>query len=87
MANPSIVTLTANTWQKVATNVTTGIIHCKNPDNPVLQTYRMTGESAPTTTTEGILWDGESPLEISASAGIDVYLYAAGGAVKVRVAV
>jgi len=85
MADPSLVTLTANTWVKVATNVTAGIIQNRLTDNQVYHTYRMTGNTAPIGTAEGILWNTDLDLVIKSDYGIDVYLYSVGVAGKVRV--
>ena len=55
MANPATVNLTANTWGLVAEDVTTGQIkRMDNSPNVYLETYRMTGETAPTSQTEGV---------------------------------
>ena len=73
MADPIVVPLPADAWTKVATNQTTGIIHIlnENPDK-YLQTYRDTGGVAPTDKSDAMPFD--TPLIISASAGIDVYI-------------
>jgi hypothetical protein len=85
MANPAIVTCTKDTWVKVATNVTAGQVHIlSNAPNQYSQTYRATGEAAPTTLAEAVTMSTVS-LPISASAAIDVYIYAHGAAGSVRV--
>lgn len=87
MTNPLIVACPADEWTKIATDVTSGNVHriLKNPD-VYLQTYRDTGDAAPTTTVEGVpVFVGAGSAEISASVGIDVYIYAAGAAGSVRV--
>lgn len=77
MADPIIVQCPANTWTKVATNQTTGVIYAIHPDplKPIdyKQTYRATGGAAPTDLTDAV--DMESPLYISAGAGVDVYIW------------
>ena len=87
MANPVIVDCPEGEWTSVATNVTTGQIKKigKKP-NLYLETYRMTGNAAPTSQTEGApafqISDSE---QISATAGIDVYIMAVGADGRVRV--
>lgn len=77
--NPILLTIPGNAWTKVATNVTTGLITIKEwqPDR-YYQTYRVTGDPAPTgdqgedtsTITNG------QEISIAATApAIDVYLY------------
>lgn len=87
MANPIIVTCDENVWTKVATNVTEGQVKkIDNKPHRYLETYRMTGNAAPTDREEGIpaFMTAYSEL-ISASAGIDVYIMAIGDNGKVRV--
>jgi len=77
MANPIFVTCTKGVWTKVATNVTTGLIH-KVDLTPYeyLQTYRDTGDPAPTLKSDGVpAFEGKRTELISATAGIDIYLY------------
>lgn len=78
MANPVFpVATTAGAWTKVATNVTTGILHKKKTDINYWQTYRMTGEDAPTTKAEAVKMFVENPIveQISSYSGIDVYVW------------
>lgn len=78
MADPVFVDCLADQWTKVATNVTSGQIHKWNPQpQEYLHTYRATGGAAPTDKAEGVrIFIGDNISEsISASAGIDVYLY------------
>jgi len=86
MANPEIINLTANEWEKVATNVTTGNIkRLSNLPNKYLETYRLTGQPKPTQAAEGAeLFTPENPGDISATAAIDVYVMAVGNDGKVR---
>lgn len=87
MANPIIVACSADTWTKVATNVTTGQVHIKNTRPVVyLHTYRMTGDAAPAAgdSSEGVQFDGPS-TPISAAAAIDVYIMPRDVAGSVRV--
>lgn len=85
MADPAITALVADTWTKVATNVTGGLIHIlDNTPKAYIHTYRDTGGLAPTTTVEAVGFTGVTE-EISASAGIDVYIMAVGAAGSVRV--
>ena len=87
MPNPVEVNCTADTWQLVATNVTDGFIkRLSNAPNAYLETYRLTGQAAPTSRNEGSKCfietdqlDIDSPL-----AGIDVYIMALGSRGRVR---
>lgn len=88
MADPVIVACPQNVWTKVATNVTSGLVHIKN-NNPgvYLQTYRVTAGAAPDDVTdldEGVAIIGPS-IPIEATAGIDVYIMPRGAAGSVRV--
>ena len=85
MASPAIVTLPSDTWIKVATAVTTGQVH-KLTQRPtqVLHTYRATGEAAPSDLSEGIPMSKKS-IPIRSLDPIDIYLYAQGEEMKVRV--
>jgi len=87
MADPLIVACPAGAWTKIATNVTTGMVHKKlKGPNLYLQTYRDTGGAAPTTIAEGVpVFVGGESAEISASVAIDVYIYPVGAAGSVRV--
>jgi hypothetical protein len=87
MANPVFVNCPANTWMRVASNVTTGQVwkSDKSP-NLYLQTYRMTGNAAPVNQSEGVpCFHSNVFEEISSSAEIDVYIYAVGVDGRVRV--
>lgn len=84
MADPVLVDITpANAWQKVATNVKSGQVWVINGNVEYLQTYRDTGQPAPTLRSEGV--DLEEVAWISATAGIDVYVMAIGDVGEVRV--
>jgi hypothetical protein len=86
MADPVILDLPADTWTVVATNKTSGLIHVKQSQSNVKfwQTYRATGGTAPTDLSDAILMNTPKE-EISASTGIDVYVYPEGGTAKLRV--
>lgn len=87
MADPAITAIPKDVWTKVATNVTTGMIHILNVDpNNYLYTYRDTGGGAPanpTTDPEAVPFN--PALQISAAAGIDVYVMTRGVNGSVRV--
>jgi hypothetical protein len=88
MANPLIVDCPKEVWTKVATDVVTGQVHKKSEEPELyLHTYRLTGEAAPTIRTEGVeIFIYENLSEnISALAGIDVYVMPIGEDGKVRV--
>jgi len=86
MANPVTVLCTEGVYTKIATNVTSGIVH-KLLTGPVYkQTYRLTGQAAPTLETEAaLMFENSMSEEISADAAIDVYVWCIGAAGKVRV--
>lgn len=88
MADPVLTTCTADAWTKVATNATSGTVTMVDRQSgaQLLQTYRDTGGAAPSGTPgqEAVLVKDEE-IEIEASSGIDVYLYARTSAIVVRV--
>ena len=84
MADPVLVTCTKDTWVKVATNVTTGLVWKTNENPNYLQTYVMTGNPAPSDLSKAVPID-TWPIPISATAGIDVYIYAQGAAGEIRI--
>lgn len=84
MADPVVVPCPADAWTKVATDVLTGVVHIRsNTPSLYLQTYRGTGEAAPTAKDDAVPFT--EPLIISASAGIDVYVQPLDAAGSVRV--
>jgi len=83
MADPVIEDVPEDTWTKVATNVTTGIIHALLSEARYEHTYRDTGGAAPSTFEEGAPF--VKRLVISATAGIDVYINCQDKDGKVRV--
>ncbi len=87
MANPVTVSCTQNEWQIVALNVTAGNVkRLISSPNKYLETYRMTGNPAPTSRAEGIpiFLNGVSEV-IESAAAIDVYIMAIGADGSVRV--
>jgi len=87
MSDPVFVDCPAGEWTEVATNVTSGTIW-KTIKGQYLSTYKMTGGGAPTTQDEGVpIFRAEEPdyEAISATAGIDVYIWPVGSAGRVRV--
>lgn len=92
MANPLTVSCPADVWTKVATNATAGMVHKFYDDDDIadptayLQTYRVSGEAAPTSKDEGVVCFYESNSEIiESSYGIDVYIMPIDRAGSVRV--
>lgn len=84
MANPAIVACLADVWTKVATGVTTGVVHILDTTpNRYLQTYRVSAAAAPADNTDAVPFN--TPLQISAAAAIDVYIQPVGEAGSVRV--
>lgn len=87
MANPVVVVCTANTWVKVATGITSSVIH-KLSVAPSLykQTYRTTLDPAPTNDTDAaVLFESSSSETFSNSGASDVYVKAVGADGSVRV--
>ena len=75
MADSILVSLTAQSITKVATNVTTGTIHFVDDPAQYFYDYRQTGEPAPANLSTAVQASSKS-ASIQASAGIDVYVYA-----------
>ena len=87
MTNPIEKICTVDTWTKVASSVTTGLLKRLNKrPTKYLETYRIAGGNAPTDGREGaeMFINSESEIIISSSA-IDVYVMAIGEDGKVRV--
>lgn len=84
MADPVITAIPVDTWVKVATGVTTGMVHILKTDpDRYVWTYRDTLGAAPTDDSESVPFN--PALQISASAAIDVYVKTKGEAGSVRV--
>ena len=85
MADPNVVDISTEwVWQKVATAVVSGIIHRITTTVYYYQTYRLTGEAAPSAPTQGTipeeavrLFTQSKSEEISSSDPIDVYIMVA----------
>lgn len=86
-SNPVVTDLTANTWVKVATNVTSGAIKkLSNKPAKYLETYRTTGGTTPSGIEEGAeLFFNTVSESILSDTAIDVYVMAVGDSGKVRV--
>lgn len=86
MADPVIVPCPVDTWTIVATNKTTGMIHILKTDpDSYAYTYRDTGETAPAFPADkGEAVKFNPALQISAAAGIDVYVLTSGKNGSVR---
>jgi len=85
MANPQLLTLTADAWNKVAQSVTGGQIHIITSIPTAYFTfYKVAGDAAPVGLNIGEqrLFDSE---DISSISAIDVYVYPVGGTGKLRV--
>lgn len=74
MANPVIINVPANEWHKIATAVQNGLIRTLNPtDNEWYQTFKLTGQSAPTDEPEvKLLFQTDI---INADVDVDIYVY------------
>lgn len=86
MPNPEVFPCPADTWVKVATGKTSGVIHRRsNAPGVYRQTYRITTDPAPTDDADAVLFFGDSNSEVfSNSVPIDVYVKAVGQAGSVR---
>lgn len=86
VANPAIIACAKDAWTKIATNVTGGLVHNKGSQATYFQTYRLTGQAAPTNLTDAVPLFATSHTEtISSSAAIDVYVFCKRAAGSVRV--
>lgn len=87
MSNPAFIDCPAGAWTKIATNVVSGNIYKMITEPQYLQTYRLTGEAAPTLIAEGVQAFIENPEKeiISAIEPIDAYLWCIGAAGRVRI--
>ncbi len=101
--NPALVDLIADQWNPAIINALRGVINILEPFANVLyyQTYRRTGEAAPTSAPGDPDFDkvaiynrrdrvaGREVFvgggQFQASSGIDVYIYPANGPGKVRI--
>lgn len=84
MANPALIVCTKDTWIKVASAVTSGMVRKITKGVSYLHTYRVASDPTPSNITDAVKFLGDS-IPISASAAIDVWIYAQGAAGKVRV--
>jgi len=74
MANPVLVALPLNTWTKVATNVTNGMIYVKQyQPTDYVYTNVTTGGAAPTDESVSVILRSWT-LAISSTSSIDVYM-------------
>lgn len=86
MSNPSLITCPKDTWTKVAANVTFGYVYIKEADPcKYLHTYRMAGETAPTSLDIPEALALEDSAKIRSMVNIDVYIMPVGADGKVRV--
>lgn len=85
MADPVFIDIPKDGWEKVAEDVLTGTIWIIDSEPGLYwQTYRMTGNDAPTEREEGVRIECGS-MAIGALAAIDVYIWAHGKDGRVRV--
>ena len=86
MAAPAIVACTADTWKKVATNVTKCRIWKLLTTSDYRMTYVLTGAAAPTGLTGAVrILTGAYHDFPTASAAVDIYIYCPKVAGSVRV--
>lgn len=84
-SNPVTYVCAAGVWVRVAQDKTTGMVYIiDETPRKYVQTIRVTGEDAPTDTSDAAKVEGLS-FGISSDEGIDVYIMAIGAAGKVRV--
>lgn len=73
MADPIRIPLTKDVWTKIATAISTGFVSIADKTPKYLQTYRETGNAAPTDNETGLpLSQPGAPIQSSGS--IDVYI-------------
>lgn len=83
MSNPAVMSMNTEwEWVKIATAITVGSIHMVNRWPCYYRTYRLTGESAPSSLTPGTIPDEAIQIFIdateeiiNANEAIDVYLF------------
>ena len=86
MADPLAVVCLEGVWTRVALSVKDGNVALKNDHIKYLQTYRETGEDAPSDLSDAMPVRGDgSP--IASNTAIDVYIYAQTGDGEVIVSV
>lgn len=81
MENPNVISLPEWEWTKIATNVIMGTIHRLSTTVYYYQTFRKTGEAAPTVPTIGTIpneavkiFEQKSEEDIESPAAVDVYI-------------
>jgi len=85
MANPVVVSLPKDVWTIVALAKTSGQVHImSSKPNVYFQTYRVTGDPAPTDLSDAVAMRSLSET-ISAATAIDVYIQPSKHAGVVRV--
>jgi len=88
MANPALTALTADTWEKVATAITSGSVYIANTvPKKYLADYRLTGGAAPADDDTAINFTADGVAVFTSDTAIDVYIKPVGaaGAVVVHV--
>ena len=84
MPNPDIISCPVDVWTKIATGITSGIVHVIDTSpNVYLHTYRLTTQDPPVNNDDAAPF--ELALQIANSAAIDVYIQPKGKAGSVRV--
>jgi hypothetical protein len=74
------VAVPVGVWTKIATSVTAGTIYNKKTTSGYFQTFRLTGDNAPTDLAEGVSMFIDQPdfEEIGNDSPIDIYVYSLG---------
>ncbi len=85
MSNPVFIDCPAGAWTPIAIAVVTGFVHRKDHSPTYLQTFKQTGEAAPTLLSDGVGLFLESNVEeISSNSLVDVYVWCVGAAGRIR---
>lgn len=88
MADPVVVSLTKDTWVKVATGVSNGMLWLITMESKyIVMTHRDTSGAAPANLNDAarVFLNGCNSLAISSTSAKDYYLYSIGVDAKVRV--
>jgi hypothetical protein len=76
MANPLVISTTANQWQKVASGVTSGFLWIVDSSPDYKFTYRMYNDATPVTLSEAVVLPLPGYLiNQDVAEPIDIYIY------------
>jgi len=77
MNNPVVFECPKGTWVKIATGITNGTVYRLTAANKYIQTYRVTGDAAPTTKDDGAQLFGvedQNSARIICDTAADIYV-------------